>query len=562
MRLNHATALVTITLLTGGPALAGAPMPQTALASRSAPDAPLPAPAAPMPMPSAPTAGTAAQSGAPFPASSGNPFADDGKGSGGAAAFPNAFMLPPPPPGAPSGTGAAPAADERALRYYAAQRQLGRVAAEIERLKSIYPSWQPPADMFAPNRVSVDEQPFWDLFARGDYAEVRRQIAARQGQTPTWQPSDELTRKLTQAETRAKLMNAGRFGRWNEVVATATGSKDLLVCANMDVLWTLGEALARTQKLAESFDVYRYAVVNCANEGERLATVQKAGLLLPPKGQDALIALASAASASPAPYEALRFDPLRRRMGAAASGAGKTEVTDEELQGFARYIETEGTPDDAQLMGWYLYATGSFEAAAAWFNAGMQQGSDPKLTEGYVLSLRRLGRNAEAQEVAYKNRLRSAEIRKSYFEIVSEQLTMKPAGKDDDDDASMVIGTDVGADENAAPEVQPFELSKSDLTRFARFALEQKSALGSQAMGWHALKGGELAIAQDWFDKSVEWEPTEGGVIGAAVVAARLKQYQRLRAIKAAYEKQYPELAKFRTVYRQTASQRRYYRKR
>lgn len=555
MFLKHATALVTIMILAGGSAFAQVPLPAVDTATARSPAAlpaaaeggiqPAPAPA-PAALPSslvAPRSALAGDAAAPL----GNPFASEGDDPAAASAEAmSAFTLPLVPQSAAAGQAQSRPVDERALRYYAAQRELGRVAAETKRLKSLYPGWQPPADMFSPTQLSIDEQPLWDLFAKGEYGEAKRQIALRQKQTPSWRPSDDLTKKLAQGETRAKLVSAARYARWSEVVETAAASKDLLVCGNMDVLWTLGEALARTGKLAESFDVYRYVVVNCPSEQERLATVQKAGSLLPQKGQDALIALAVQASSTPAPYEAMRFDPLRRRLGAVASDATEQEVSPEELRGFAAYIDAQSDADDAGLLGWYLYATGNFDAAAAWFKVGMQNGSDPKLTEGYVLSLRKQGRNEDAEEIAYRNRLRSAEIKKSYFEIVSEQLTIEPQKGGS---ASTVVGTDV-SEEDEATNVLPYDLSKSDLTRFAKLVLEEKSPLGSQALGWHALRSGNVAIAKDWFEKSIQWEPTKGGVLGAAVAAARLREPARLREIKAVYGTQFPELAKFKSGYR------------
>ncbi|MGI4764415.1 MAG: hypothetical protein ACRYGP_05025, partial [Janthinobacterium lividum] len=47
---------------------------------------------------------------------------------------------------------AAAAVDESALRYFASQNDLGRVAAEIRRLRSQHPEWEPPQDLFASDR--------------------------------------------------------------------------------------------------------------------------------------------------------------------------------------------------------------------------------------------------------------------------------------------------------------------------------------------------------------------------------------------------------------------------
>ena len=47
--------------------------------------------------------------------------------------------------------------DDSALRYYATSRDLKRLGAEMRRLKTLYPDWQPPKDLFSPV-ASVNEQ--------------------------------------------------------------------------------------------------------------------------------------------------------------------------------------------------------------------------------------------------------------------------------------------------------------------------------------------------------------------------------------------------------------------
>ena len=61
--------------------------------------------------------------------------------------------------------------DETALRYYAQTRDLKRLGAELRRLKTLYPDWDAPEDLFdAPTNIS--EQPLWDIFGSGDQATI------------------------------------------------------------------------------------------------------------------------------------------------------------------------------------------------------------------------------------------------------------------------------------------------------------------------------------------------------------------------------------------------------
>src|SRR5690554_4408607 len=108
-----------------------------------------------------------------------------------------------------------PQVDESALRYYARNRDLERLEAEIRRLRAEHPSWQPPEDLFDPQAVGgFDEGPLWQLFAEGRYAEVREAIVELERETPGWTPSDELLRQLDLAEGHLRLQTAAEHDQW------------------------------------------------------------------------------------------------------------------------------------------------------------------------------------------------------------------------------------------------------------------------------------------------------------------------------------------------------------
>lgn len=410
--------------------------------------------------------------------------------------------------------------DLRALRYYASQRNLVRVGAEIRRLKALYPTWQVPDDLFSPVG-GVEEQVLWNLYAVGNYGEIRRRIATMQAANPQWRPSSDLLSKLGLGETRGRIIAASNAGSWSQVVSYAATSKDLLVCANMDSLWRVAEALVKTSKLAEAFDLYRYILSTCADPHERLATFQKASLLLPSKGMDALLPFAASVDEQTS-FASIRFDQLRGRMGAVASGEEQAEIGEDELTQFARFIDGSKSAADATLFGWYLYRLEYFEDSAAWFKAASQVSKDPKPLEGYILSLRNLDQADKAQEIAFKDRNKSPEIAKIYIEIVAEQLT-----EEDRDGKTKPL---------TAEQLKQYEEAVDDI----------ESPLGAQAIGWHYIDAKELATAQEWFDKSVKWEPTEGGVVGQAVVAARYKRMADLQRIKSTYQDEFPALKNFK----------------
>ncbi|EAS51283.1 conserved hypothetical protein [Aurantimonas manganoxydans SI85-9A1] len=417
---------------------------------------------------------------------------------------------------AQTGSGDRSGIDESALRYYAEQRNLERVGAEIRRLKTLYPAWTPPADLFAP-KSDVDEQPLWDLFAAGRFAEVRSRIATYQAQHPTYRPSADLATKLDDADARQRIKTAFEAGDWSSSLAAARERPSLLVCAEMDVLWQVGEAFARSGDLARAFDLYGYVLTTCDNPGERLATMQKAALLLPQKGVDALITFGGTLANGSREFDGIRFQKLRAQIGEAiAAGQKRSRVSANDLQAYERFAKATLSAEDASLLGWYHYNLQRFDMAKEWFSLASDIKPNPKHLEGYVLSLRNLDELDTAEDLAYREYEDSPELAKIYVELVADRMN-DPA---------------VAAD-----------LSVADLGRFQTVVEDTRSALGAQTLGWHLLEDEKIHEAGTWFEKSVDWDVTEEGVLGLAVVASRTKNNAGLKQIKARYGDEFATLA-------------------
>ena len=488
-----------------------------------------PAPAGLAPTGVAQTSGTAAANPFAIPAPVTAPAA--------VAVAPNPFVVPPAATtGAPAdathrnrpafsidggadaqtGSGDRSGIDESALRYYAEQRNLERVGAEIRRLKTLYPAWTPPADLFAP-KSDVDEQPLWDLFAVGRFAEVRSRIATYQAQHPTYRPSADLATKLDDADARQRIKAAFEAGDWASSLAAARERPSLLVCAEMDVLWQVGEAFARSGDLARAFDLYGYVLTTCDNPGERLATMQKAALLLPQKGVDALITFGRTLANGSREFDGIRFQKLRAEIGEEiAAGQKRSRVSANDLQAYERFAKATLSAEDASLLGWYHYNLQRFDMAKEWFSLASDIEPNPKHLEGYVLSLRNLDELDTAEDLAYREHEDSPELAKIYVELVADRMN-DPA---------------VAAD-----------LSVADLGRFQTVVEDTRSALGAQTLGWHLLEDDKIDEAGTWFEKSVDWDVTEEGVLGLAVVASRTKNNAGLKQIKARYGDEFATLA-------------------
>ncbi|MDY6962585.1 MAG: hypothetical protein SV862_11905, partial [Pseudomonadota bacterium] len=167
--------------------------------------------------------------------------------------------------------------DETALRYFAAQGDTARLAAEIARLRQLYPNWTPPADPLAvPQNVDRQLEGMWALYAQGRYAQVRKAIAERQAAEPAWEPPADLLERLDIAEARSRLVNASQLKQYQTVIDLGATNPLLLNCSEVDVLWRVAEAFANTDRAQRAVDAYRYILTTCTDPAERLATLQKA----------------------------------------------------------------------------------------------------------------------------------------------------------------------------------------------------------------------------------------------------------------------------------------------
>lgn len=405
--------------------------------------------------------------------------------------------------------------DETALRYYAQTRDLKRLGAELRRLKTLYPDWDAPEDLFdAPTNIS--EQPLWDIFGSGDYVRVRTEMAKLQSENPNWKPSQELLDKLALAETRRLMERSHAQRNWAQVVSLAEGSPQLMVCPEMNTMWITAEALAQSRDFARAFDLYKYIVTTCEDPKERLSTVQKASLLLPEAGTRSLVALGNILPDGTGEFDEVSFDLVRRKMGMIAQGnAPGIALTMDELQRFSDFVQRSFSADDAELFGWFYYGQQSWEASYHWFVSATRMATSPKSIEGVVLTLRNLQHRDEALQIARQYAAQTPELKKIYIELVSAGLTDR---------------------EN------PLTVEEDELKTLEQYVFEQKSALGAQALGWHRLDNKETKEASRLFQQSVEWEATEGGVVGLAVMASRAKNWGRVAAIKKEYGEKFAAL--------------------
>jgi tetratricopeptide (TPR) repeat protein len=444
--------------------------------------------------------------------------------------------------------------DLSAIYYYSRNNDLPRVAAEIRRLQTLYPNWVPPDDIFSQKSAStVDEQPLWDLYQAKDFAGIEAMIGSLRTANPDWSPSQDFQAKYQLALLRQKIVAASDANDYGAVVALAAPHSETTSCADPDLAWRIAEANARVSNLDKAIEIYKLLVTSCKGAPERLATAQKASVVIADYvALDTILALGQTKPDGHNEFEAVRLDLVRRRVGDFASGKSTEEPTPIELTSLQRQAKTTSSANDMQLLGWFYRKKGDKQQALDWFQLAVAREASAKNAEGLALSLREIGKVAQAEDLSYQWHDKSPQMRDLYIEIVSSELTSPTATppvalrKAPEQDASVVVAANspfaLPQDRAQSPSDRAEPITIEKLTRFKVEVEAAKSALGAQSMGWFLYNSGEIQASAFWFQKSIGWRENEEGVVGLAVAAKRMKNEQAYRVIVSRYGRSYPKL--------------------
>jgi tetratricopeptide (TPR) repeat protein len=413
--------------------------------------------------------------------------------------------------------------DTTALRYFASQNDLARVTAEIRLLRSKHPGWEPPPDLFNETKSGELEKPLWELFAKHDYEGVRTAMETMRQNNSDYQPSTDLVGKLVLAEANDQLVKAADAQQWGAVIDIAAANKLLLTCSDVDALWRTAEALIHIDDEAHAMEAYRYILTNCSNPSERLATMQKASLLLKsPEELEALIQLGKRAPSGRSEFDSVRLDLIRQEVGDAAAGKPEAAASPSEIEAVTVHARASKDVNDQQLLGWYYYARKDFAQAETWFRMALQAGPSAKPAEGLVLTLRAANKLPEAQQLALQYAPLDHPNRKLMIEVLATALNDPASGS----------------------------LSSDDLAAFVKAIDDERSSDGAQIYGWYRYKANDFAAAESWFKKSADWQTNESAAIGQVVTAKRLNHLAEYADLVAKYRITYPKIGEFDAIAR------------
>jgi tetratricopeptide (TPR) repeat protein len=404
--------------------------------------------------------------------------------------------------------------DETALREYARQKRTDRVEMETRRLERLHPDWKPPADLWTARPSGPDEAPLWELFESGDLVRLHKAIAARQAAEPDWQPSDDLLDKIKTSELRAAIFAGAAGGKWAAVGQLADDNGLGGGTSDIELLWVVAEAFARTERAADAAALYEFVLKNRTDISERTATIQKALALLSMADAEKLIAMGRVGPDGKSEFEVIRVDIARARIAAFLRNDPAKTVDAADLaavENAAREASDAGQP---RLLAWYAYRLGQFDTALDWFKLSLDREGDAMTAHGLALTMLKLGSRRDAEEVAYTWREQLSNNMILFIDILETDLTR---------------------------EIPPF-VEPARLARYAEVTLKTQSGEGAQGLAWYAYNTCQFQTAHEWFGRAVAWFPKEATVYGYGLTLQRLGKHHELVEIANRYDGMFPRV--------------------
>lgn len=420
-----------------------------------------------------------------------------------------AFAAPPADPKPAAGA----RVDESALRYYAAQHATARVDAEIRRLRALYPGWEPPADLYRP---AADEQGLWDLYGKDQVAELKLEIERRAARQPGWRPSQDMLDKLHRKEQRLELLKASDSADWTKVQKMVERDPMLVSADDLEVVWRVAEAAAKTDARPRALELYRMALAGAKTPDERAGTVRKALAAMGAEAAGPLFAEERIGPDGKGEFEPLRVDVARATLSDWLRADAGKPVPKDAFDRVSRVAETDaGSADDAVLLGWVEHRRKAAAPAQRWFDLAAKRGGGAKAAIGAALVREGSGRHAEA-------------------------VALLEAATDDAEAAALFL--DLASADLVRPNAGTIPAAR--LARIAAVTEKLESGDAAQALGWYAHGARQYEAASAWFAKAMAWRPSAKSAEGHLLALAALKNRDAFRRLDADYRGRFPDMAR------------------
>lgn len=403
--------------------------------------------------------------------------------------------------------------DESALRYYAAQHATARVDAEIRRLRALYPGWEPPADLYRP---AADEQALWDLYGKDQVAELKLEIERRAARQPGWRPSQDMLDKLHRKELRLDLVRASDAADWTRVQKMVERDPMLLAGDDLEVVWRVAEAAAKTDARPRALELYRMALAGAKTPDERIGTLRKALAALGADGVAPLLADERIGPDGKGEFEPLRLDVARAGLSDWLRTDAAKPLPKTEFDRVSRAAEGDaGSADDALLLGWVEQHRKATAPAQRWFDLAAKRGAGAKAAIGGALVRESTGRHGEAVALL-EGATDDAEAAALFLDLASADLVRPNAGT----------------------------MPPARLARIAAVTEKLESGDAAQALGWYAHGARQYEASAAWFAKAMAWRPSAKSAEGHLLALAALKNRDDFRRLEPDYRGRFPDMAR------------------
>jgi tetratricopeptide (TPR) repeat protein len=176
--------------------------------------------------------------------------------------------------------------DMRALIYYSVNGQTEAAAAELRRLRALFPDWTPPetpaaaATPAGPDSEEIDA--IWRALADNRVGEAQSAIEALRRRYPAWTPPDDMTRLVDLELSQQAFMGAIAAEDIDEASSIARREPALRRCDRVNNVWLLADLQARRDQRDRALDAYRGILNACADHDVAVATLEKAAAIATP----------------------------------------------------------------------------------------------------------------------------------------------------------------------------------------------------------------------------------------------------------------------------------------
>lgn len=403
-----------------------------------------------------------------------------------------------------------------ALYYYAKERQINRVEAEIDRLRALHPGFVPPQDLYiAADRIVPDETSLWDLFAADDFTGVDAEIIRRKAEDSAWDPTPDFQTKLARKKLRVRMKELTEAEDWL-ALADVSARIDPATEPDVDLLWMGIDALSAAGDREGLARTLRGILLRQGNDRlsdeHLIVTLQKALRDFPTSEIRLLAASLWPEQSGNYLPAALRLDMARKEIAGFNADKDAAPVSADTVHLLTVEARNSRQPEDLSLLGWHELKLEQPGAAEEWFASAMQIAPDPENAKGMYLSLARQKLGKKADEFAATH----------LADLSDDPVFLMNA-----------LSPRFGTPEEGV-------ISAEMVHAYSTAILETSAADHAEILGWYAYNSGQFDAAEAWFRQSYGWQASADRIKGLALTLLRLKKNTDYAALKQEYDAVYP----------------------